>query len=85
MKQFCYTIKDKNGIHARPAGTLVKLCKEFQSEIQITGKQGTASLKQLFALLGLNIQCGDEVTVTAEGPDEDDAVRKIRKLMTENF
>ncbi|WP_444644046.1 HPr family phosphocarrier protein [Caproiciproducens sp. R1] len=85
MKQFSYTVKDKNGIHARPAGTLVKFCKEFQSEIQISGKQGTASLKKLFSLLGLNIQFGDEVTVTVEGPDEDDAVQRIRKLMSENF
>lgn len=85
MKQFHYTVKDENGIHARPAGLLVRCAKEFQSEIQITSKRGTASLKKLFSLLGLNILKGSDVTVTAEGSDEDEAITKIRKLMEDNF
>ena len=51
MKQFAYTIKDENGIHARPAGQLVQAAKAYQSEITITSGDKSASAKKLFALM----------------------------------
>ena len=50
MKEFHYIIQDEQGIHARPAGVLVKAAGEFKSDIQISkdGKQG--DLKRILAL-----------------------------------
>lgn len=81
MKQFSYTIRDENGIHARPAGLLVQGAKGFQSVITIECASKKAPLNKLFAVMGLNVKHGDTVTVTADGPDEDAAIQAIRNLM----
>ena len=64
MKQFSYVITDPVGIHARPAGMLVKAAKDLDSTITIEktgGKSATAT--KLMAVMGLGIKQGDEVTL----------------------
>lgn len=86
MKEFKYTITDPVGIHARPAGLLVKEVKKHASAIKITGKDGkSADAKKLLALMGLGIRQGDEITVTVEGDDEADAAAAIEKFLKENL
>lgn len=70
MTAFEYTIKDSLGIHARPAGLLVKEAQKLTSDIEITCGDKTASLKKLFAVMGLGVKCGDTVTVKVSGADE---------------
>ncbi len=81
MKTFDYVITNPVGIHARPAGSLVKFAKGFDSEITITNhKNGkSADAKKLFALLGIAVQCQDTVTVTIEGSDEDAAFDALQE------
>ena len=72
MKQFSYVITDPLGIHARPAGMLVKAAKDLDSTITIEktgGKSATAT--KLMAVMGLGIKQGDEVTVTIDGGNEE--------------
>ncbi len=70
MKEFNYTIQDELGIHARPAGLLVKEAGRFQASITITKGDKSADAKRLFALMGLGVKKGDIVTVRVEGDDE---------------
>jgi len=70
-----YTIKDPNGIHARPAGDLVKEMQRFESAITVTKGEGGADGKKLFALMKLRVKCGDTITVTADGTDAEEAVK----------
>lgn len=58
MKEFDYTIKDAVGIHARPAGQLVKLAKGLDSTITITKADKTVNVTQLMKLMGMGIKCG---------------------------
>ncbi|MGN1328767.1 MAG: HPr family phosphocarrier protein [Eubacterium sp.] len=85
MKSFVYTIKDEIGIHARPAGLLAKKAKEFESEITIEkdGKKVVAT--KLMALMGMGVKCGDTVTVTAEGFDEDKAIKEMEEFFSKNL
>lgn len=85
MKKFDYIIKDDVGIHARPAGFLAKTAKEFESEINIEKNGRKASLKKLMAVMSLEIKCGDKVTVSIEGDDEEKAEKEIRKFFEENL
>lgn len=73
MKQFVYTIKEAVGIHARPAGLLVKEVKKYQSAVTIAKDDKSVNALKLMALMGMGVKCGDTVTVTVEGPDEDTA------------
>lgn len=85
MKQFAFTIKDELGIHARPAGLLVKKATAFSSEITIEKDGKKADAKKIFGLMGLGAKCGDTVTLTAEGADEDAAASELEAFMNETW
>lgn len=85
MKSFNYVIKDEIGIHARPAGLLVKEAKNFQSTVTLACKGKSASAGRLMAIMGMGVKTGDEVTVSAEGPDEDAAIAAFQKFFEENL
>ncbi len=80
MKQFDSLIKDALGIHARPAGALVKAAKSFSSVSTLKKEDGkTADMKKLFDIMGLAVKQGEKVTVTVSGEDEAEAIQEIRK------
>ena len=80
MKEFTYVIKEELGLHARPAGLLVKEAKKFQS-----AKGKTAAAGKLIAIMSMGVKQGDEVTVQVEGPDEDAAFEALEKFFQENL
>lgn len=85
MQNFSYIIQDDEGIHARPAGDLVKLAKQFTSSVQI-GKDGkNVDCKKIFGIMGLGVKKGNEVTFTIEGEDEAEACKAISSFMIENL
>ena len=85
MKQFQYTISDPVGIHARPAGLLVKEAKKFQSEITIEKEGKAVNAPRLMALMGLGVKKDDTVTVTVSGDDEEPAAAALEKFFQENL
>ena len=85
MKTFDYTIKDELGIHARPAGLLAKDAKEYESEITVTKDGKSAVCTKLFALMGLGVKCGDTVTVSVSGADEDAAEAAMKDFFEANL
>ena len=85
MKEFQYTVKDACGIHARPAGLLVKLVKGYASTATLEKGGKTCDLRKLMALMGMGVKQGDEVTVQVEGPDEDAAFEALEKFFQENL
>ncbi len=85
MKTFTYTIRDKEGIHARPAGIVVQAAKKFASNIQITSKGKTTDLKRIFGVMGLCVKCGEQITITIEGADENEAAEALEKVFAGNL
>lgn len=85
MKTFQYTIKEELGMHARPAGLILQLAKEFKSEIIVSNKGNSGNLKKLFSVVKLDIKYQDTVTVTIEGPDEDVAAEEMLAFFEENL
>lgn len=85
MKSFNYVINDELGLHARPAGLFVKEAKKFESKITITKEGKTASATQLMMVMGLCVKKGAEVTVTVDGPDEEEAYAAMEKFFQENL
>ena len=85
MKTFDYTIRDENGIHARPAGKLVKKAGEFQSEIKIVCGGKAADAKRIFSVMGLGVKQGDTIAVEAEGADEEAASEALLALLRESL
>ena len=85
MKEFSYTVKDELGIHARPAGMLVKEVKNFQSKVTLEKDGKTVDASRLMAVLGMGVKKGAVVTVTVEGEDEDAAFAAIEEFFKTNL
>lgn len=85
MKTFEYTITDPVGIHARPAGMLVKEVKNYASNVTIVKGDRKADAKKLMGLMGLGVKCGETVTVEVEGADEDTAAAALETFFKENL
>ena len=85
MKEFTYVITDEIGIHARPAGMLVKEAKAFTSKITLEANGKTADATKLMAVMSLGVKNGAGVVIKAEGDDEDAAIAKMEEFMKENL
>ena len=80
MKEFTYVIRDAEGLHARPAGLLVKLAQGFSCTIQLSANGKSADAKRLFAVMKLAAKCGQELRINVEGPDETAAARALEEF-----
>ena len=78
MKEIKYVITDPLGMHARPAGMLVKAVAPYASKITVTAPTGTADAKRLMGLMRLAAKQGMELTITIEGADEEKAATELQ-------
>lgn len=86
MKRFEYTITDPVGIHARPAGLLVKEIKNFAGcTVTVTKGDKSVNALKLMALMGMGIKQGDTVTVSVEGENEESVAAAIETFFKGNF
>lgn len=78
-------IRNKVGLHARPAVLFVQTAQGFQADIRVIkdGKEGNA--KSFKAILSLAVNQNDAVVVRAEGPDAEQALAALARLVAENF
>lgn len=85
MKKFDYTIKDAEGIHARPAGLLVKEAKKYKSKIVIKKDEKSAEATRLMAVMSLGVKSGQMIEVEINGEDEDTAFEGMKTFFEENL
>ncbi len=80
MKQK-FIIVSEYGLHARPATRLVNQAMSYQSEVSLTAFNRTVNLKSIMGVMSLGIYNGEVVEITAEGPDEKEAILGITNFM----
>ena len=85
MKTFSYTVRDEAGIHARPAGMIVKKCKESGCSVSLKHGDKTADGSKLFSVMSLGIKSGDTVEVTVVGENEEAAADTLLQFFKENL
>jgi phosphocarrier protein len=73
-------VKSASGLHARPAGLLVSKAKEFQAHVEIVKGEKIINAKSIMGILSLGTASGDELTVRADGSDEEQAVAGLVEL-----
>lgn len=73
------------GIHARPAGFLVKLSSSFKCKIIIAKDSKEVDAKRIIALMSLGVRQGDKVTVVFDGEDEEAAAIAIEIFLKDNL
>lgn len=87
MRRIEFVVGDPLGLHARPAGLLVKVAQGFESEatVHLARTDKSASLKRLLAVMGLGVKGGDRITVTVNGADEAQAVAAMEAWLKEHL
>ncbi|MBQ4246529.1 MAG: HPr family phosphocarrier protein [Succinivibrio sp.] len=79
MEKFEYKIKDRDGVHARPAGAILQAIRGYKSDITLIHKDRNVNLKGgIFGLLGLGIRFNETVYVHVSGEDEAEAVKGVK-------
>lgn len=85
MKRKEVEIKNKLGLHARPASMVVKLAGKYQSEIQLVKEDTEINAKSILGVMMLAAGPGQKIMITADGEDEDEAVQALGELIESGF
>ena len=79
------TINNEVGLHARPATFFIQKANEFKSGIWVEKDERRVNAKSLLGVMSLGIVQGTEITLLADGVDEQEAVNALCELVSENF
>lgn len=74
-------LKNKYGLHARPATLIAQTAKPFQSKVSLEKDGTVVDAKSIFGMLTLAAECGTKLVVRAEGDDADEAVKKLSEVI----
>lgn len=85
MKEFEYKITDETGLHARPAGMIVKEAKKYSSRITLFANGKECEATRLMSLMAMCIKCGTIVRVSIEGDDELRCFEEMKKFFEQNL
>jgi phosphocarrier protein len=85
LKEISYVITDAIGLHARPAGLLVKAASKFSCDIKIKKGAMESDAKGIIAVMSLGVKNGEEITLSFNGTDEAEASESIRTFLLENL
>lgn len=80
-----FTVRNKLGLHARPAALFVQLANKFESDIFIRKGRQKVNGKSIMGLMTLAAGPGSQITVTAQGDDAKKALASIKRLFDSNF
>ncbi|CAM3712889.1 phosphocarrier protein HPr [Erysipelothrix urinaevulpis] len=81
MKEITVTVVDPVGLHARPATVAVNAASKFKSDIQISYKGKSVNMKSIMGVMSLGIPTQSEITISADGDDEEAALETIKEVL----
>ncbi len=85
MKELEIVVKNDTGLHSRPADVFVRTAKLFTSDITIAKGEKSANAKTILKVILLNVSQHDTITLTADGPDEVEALEELKVLIESGF
>jgi phosphotransferase system HPr (HPr) family protein len=75
-------VKNKQGLHARPAALFVQVANKFESTITVIHEKEKVNGKSIMGILMLGVEKGAPIEIQAEGLDADLAMAELEKLIT---
>ena len=79
------TIRNRLGLHARAAARFVHVATRFRSHVTVARDEKTMDGKSIMGILLLAAPCGAAIAISADGPDERDAIAELCKLVEGGF
>jgi len=80
-----FQINNKSGLHARPAALLAQTAAKFQSKVSIVKDGQEVDGDSILGIMMLAAEFGSEITVTVNGKDEKEVIKKIEELFKRKF
>ena len=77
-----FTVRNKLGLHARPAALLVQTLQKFESQVRLRRDDQEVDGKSIMGILTLTAEFGSALTVIAEGPDEQNVLDAMDHFFT---
>lgn len=81
MKELKVTLKNEEGLHARPAAMFVRAANQFTSDITIVSDGDEVNGKSIIGIMSLGLYSGQEITLQADGADETEAVEYLANFI----
>ncbi len=87
MKERIFTVRNHAGIHCRPSSVILNtINQEFPyHKFEVVSSSGETELNSILSLISLGLTCGSEAMLRVEGPDEDNAIKRIGDLFEHEF
>lgn len=85
MVKFTFVVNDEMGLHARPAGALVKEAVKCTSKVTMRKGEKTGDAKRIFNVMGLSVKANEEVEITVEGENEKEEAAALEAFIKENI
>lgn len=85
MLRSTITISNRLGLHARASAKLTKLCGSFTSEVFLSRNDRRVNAKSIMGVMMLAAGCGSEIAIEVDGPDEEQAMQAVRRLIDDKF
>lgn len=79
------TIQNHAGIHCRPSAVIIKEAAAYAGTITVTSKYGTCDLRSVLDLISLGLDFGAEVSITCDGPDEEQYCERLVTLFEKRY
>lgn len=85
MTETVLKITNPTGLHARPAAQFVQTAAGFHSEVKISGNNKSANAKSILSVMSMGLAYGTEITISADGEDEQECIAALKALFESNF
>lgn len=78
-------IRNSSGLHLEPAGVLCREASRFTSSVMFEYKQSMTNAKSVLGVLGACVKCGEEIELICDGPDEQEALAAVLKVIEDGL
>ena len=83
MEKYSFTVNNPNGLYATPINNIVNNVSSFTSNLSLTYGNRTVNLKSMMGVMSLGIPNKAAVKIVAEGPDEERAIKEIKRILAD--
>lgn len=85
MQEIILQVKNQLGFHARAASLFVQLANKYSSSVKVSKEGQEVDGKSIIGLLALAAECGSNIRLATDGPDELDAIKDLTNLVESRF
>lgn len=83
MTEKSIMVKIASGLEARPVALFVQVASQFQSSIYVAMQNKKVNAKSIMGMMSLGVLEGENIIITAEGPDEEEAIDKLEQYLSD--